>query len=209
MALGDPYVTAAQIKTRLGISDSTDDAAITSAASASTRWIDNHCNRRRFGFNKTTSATARVYRASSSTRANVDDISATTSLVVAVDTAGVGTFGTTWTIGTDFLLEPLDAVASDGDSRPYDTVRTIGGQYFQSINRRPFLQVTALWGWPAVPALVTEACYQLAEETFKLKDAPFGIAGVNDFGVLRIGNQTMNRVQAMLEDYRSTPLLVA
>jgi hypothetical protein len=65
---------------------------------------------------------------------------------------------------------------------------------------RPSVQITALWGWPAVPSLVTEACYQLAEETFKLKDAPFGVAGVNDFGVLRIGNQTMNRVQAMLAD---------
>lgn len=201
MALNDPYVTAAQLKTRLGISDSIDDAAITSAVTASSKWIDNHCNRRRFGFNKATVATARLYRPSNRFRVSVDDISSTTSLVVTVDLGNDGTYETTWTASTDFLLEPIDAVATDGDSRPYTSLSVLEGRYIPTSYRRPPIQVTALWGWPAVPALVTEAAYQLAEETFKLKDAPFGVAGVNDFGVLRIGNQTMNRVQSMLADY--------
>ena len=202
MALNDPYVTAAQLKTRLGISDSTDDTAITAAVNASSRWIDNFCNRRRFGFNVATAATARTYRPLTLYRCMVDDISSNTSLVVKVDQGGDGTYETTWTNGTHFLLEPLDEVAADGGSRPYTSLTAIDSSSFPMLaRRRPAVQVTALWGWPAVPALVTEACYQLAEETFKLKDAPFGVAGVNDFGVLRIGNQTMNRVQAMLQDY--------
>ena len=208
MALTDPYVTAAQLKTRLGISDSTDDTAITAAVNAASRWIDNHCNRRRFGFNVTTSATARVYRPLTLYRCRIDDVSSTTSLTVKIDQGQDGTFETTWTNNTHFLLEPLDAVASDGDSRPYTSLTTIESNFFPRSYRRPSVQVTALWGWPAVPSLVTEACYQLAEETFKLKDAPFGVAGVNDFGVLRIGNQTMNRVQGMLEDYRRAAVLV-
>lgn len=201
MAIGDPYVTAAQLKTRLGISDSTDDTAITSAVNAASRWIDIFCNRRVFGFNVATAATARVYRPSTLYRTLVDDISATTSLVVKVDQGQDGTYETTWTNDTHFLLEPLDAVVATGNSRPYTSITTIESNSFPRHYRRPSVQVTALWGWPAVPALVTEACYQLGEETFKLKDAPFGVAGVNDFGVLRIGNQTMNRVQAMLQDY--------
>lgn len=210
MALGDPYVTAAQLKTRLGISDSTDDAAITSAVNSSSRWIDNFTNRRRFGFNVATAATALTFRPSTLCRAQVADISSTTSLVVKVDAGRDGTYETTWTNGTDFILEPLDAVYATGDSRPYTSITTVEGQRFPSYTDRPSLQVTALWGWPAVPSVVSEACYQLAEETFKLKDAPFGVAGVNDFGVLRIGNQTLNRVQSMLADYiAGSPVLVA
>jgi hypothetical protein len=209
MAQGDLYVTLAQMKTRLGISDTADDAALTSACTATKTWIDNYCNRRRFGFQKASAATARLYRPSTSCRVRTDDISSTTSLVVKIDTGNNGGFDTTWTSGTNFLLEPLDAVASDGDSRPYTSLSTIDGHTFPC-HVRPAVQVTALWGWPAVPSLVTEAAYQLAEETFKLKDAPFGVAGVNDFGVLRIGNQTMNRVQAMLADYvAGSPVLVA
>jgi hypothetical protein len=200
MALGDVYVTAAQLKTRLNITDAVDDVAITSACAATSRWIDNHCQRRRFGFNKASSATARLYRPRTPYRVAVDDISATTSLVVKVDLGGDGVHETTWVNGTDFQLEPLDAVAADGDSRPYTSITAIVSA-FPCHARLPSVQVTALWGWPAVPALVTEAAYQLAEETFKLKDAPFGVAGVNDFGPLRIGNQTLNRVQAMLQDY--------
>lgn len=203
MSLGDPYVTASQVKTRLGISDSTDDTAITSACSAASRWIDNFCNRRRFGFNVATSATALTYRPLDPTHVRVDDISSTTSLVVAVDLGGTGTFGTTWTLNTDFLLTPIDAVVSAGASRPYTGLRPIL-KTVPMWPQRPSVQVTALWGWPAVPAIVTEAAYQLAEETFKIKDAPFGITGVNDFGPLRIGNQTLNRVQAMLQDYIAT-----
>lgn len=92
MALNDPYVTAAQLKTRLGISDTTDDTAITSAVTAASRWIDNYCNRRQFGFNVATAATARTYRPRALCRAYVDDISSTTSLVVKVDLGNDGTY---------------------------------------------------------------------------------------------------------------------
>lgn len=201
MALGDPYVTAAQLKTRLGISDSTDDTAITSACAAASRWVDNFCGREVFGFNVATAATARVYERLSPRRVLVDDISSTTSLVVKVDQGGDGVYETTWTLGTDFQLEPLNSVVAAGVSRPYTSIVTLSTQTIPCVSGRPGIEVTALWGWPSVPSLVTEATYQLAEETFKLKDAPFGVAGVNDFGVLRIGNQTLNRVQGMLAAY--------
>ena len=196
MAIGDPYVTSAQLKTRLGISDSADDTAIGSAVAASSRWIDSYCKRPRFGFNKQTSATALVYRPVVPYHLVVDDISSLTGLLFKVDTNDDLTFETSWTANTEYQFLPFDALAL---SLPLFKVETLGGNRFK-MEVRPSVQITAAWGWPAVPSLVTEACYQLAEETFKLKDAPFGVAGVNDFGVLRIGNQTMNRVQAMLAD---------
>ena len=188
-------MTADQLKIRLGgIDDDVDDVALAGACASASKWIEAYCNRRRFGFNKPVTASALVYQPNHAYRLPVDDISTTTDLVVKVDMGNDGTYETTWTLGTHFQLRPFDSFAA---SEPASKIETLGGYTFPRAVR-PSVEVTATWGWPAVPALVTEACYQLAEETFKLKDAPFGVAGVNDFGVLRIGNQTMNRVQSML-----------
>lgn len=197
MAIGDPYVTSAQLKTRLGISDVADDVAIASAVAASSRWIDSYCKRQRFGFNVASSATALVYRPSNSYTLSIDDISSLTSLVFKIDDGDDLTFETTWTANTQYQFRPFDALAA---GLPLNKVETLSG-YTMPMAVRPSVQITALWGWPSIPSLVTEAGYQLSEETFKLKDAPFGVAGVNDFGILRIGNQTLNRVQAMLADF--------
>jgi hypothetical protein len=50
---------------------------------------------------------------------------------------------------------------------------------------RPTVQVTAKFGWPAVPDDVTKACLVQAGQLHKAKDTPFGVAGVSDMGVLR------------------------
>jgi hypothetical protein len=47
----------------------------------------------------------------------------------------------------------------------------------------------------------------LAEETFKLKDAPFGVAGFGDFGVVRVRENPA--VARLLAPYKRYPMLVA
>ena len=42
--------------------------------------------------------------------------------------------------------------------------------------------MTAKWGWEAVPEAVRQATVIIAAETFQLKDAPFGTAGMDQFG---------------------------
>jgi hypothetical protein len=58
---------------------------------------------------------------------------------------------------------------------------------------------TARWGWTAVPAPVKEATLALAEETFKMKDAPFGVAGMGEFGAIRV--RANPRIVTMLSPY--------
>jgi len=48
------------------------------------------------------------------------------------------------------------------------------------------VQVTGVWGWSQVPSGVSQASFILAADLFKMKDAPFGVAGVSDYGVTRI-----------------------
>jgi hypothetical protein len=54
---------------------------------------------------------------------------------------------------------------------------------------------------------VKQACLLLAAEILKLKDAPFGVAGFDGFGVVRVGQN--RRATALLGPYRRWPVLVA
>jgi hypothetical protein len=61
------------------------------------------------------------------------------------------------------------------------------------------IQVTGTFGWPAVPLNVKEATLIQAADTFRSKDAPFGVAGFGEFGVVRVGPNL--RVQSLLRRY--------
>jgi hypothetical protein len=62
------------------------------------------------------------------------------------------------------------------------------------------VQVTAQWGWAAVPDSVKQATKILAAEIFRLKDAPLGVAGFNDFGPVRV--REVPQVSMLLKRYR-------
>lgn len=202
MALGDDYGTLSVLKSRLSISDNEDDTQLQNALSTATKSVEHFCRRQ---FNKTTTATARVFNPRSWWLAEVDDFHTTTDLEVATDLGDSGTFSTTWST-SDFQLEPLSGVVNSQEVWPFWKIRAVEAKYFPQL-RRAGLQVTAQWGWDAVPAPVTEATLILAEETFKLKDAPFGIAGFGDFGMVQIRQNP--KVAQMLMPYRRDPILVA
>ncbi len=48
------------------------------------------------------------------------------------------------------------------------------------------MQVTAKWGWPSVPDDINMACLILTADLYKRKDAPGGILGLGDLGVVRM-----------------------
>lgn len=189
MALGDLYATLAEMRSRVGVTDAAftgEDAKLTSALTAASRGIEKSCNRQ---FNLASSATARVFYPDSHCWATVDDISSTTGLVIKTDTAGDGTFGTTWT-STEYELQPLNGVVDGETGWPYWHIKAVG-LTFPCRWSRASLQVTAAWGWAAVPAPVKEGCLILAEEIYKLKDSPFGVGGYGQFGIVRARENPM------------------
>lgn len=203
MALGDPYATLAELKTRLDITDTTDDTRLTSSVLSASREIDAWCGRQ---FNDAGTATARVFAAAGCTLAMVDDFSAITGLVVATDGNDDGVYETTWVAG-DYELEPLNGVVAGMSGWPYWRIRAVGSRTFPTGRRRAVVQVTARWGWTAVPAPVKEACLMIAAETFKAGDAPFGVAGFGEFGPVRV--RMNSQAQTLLAPYRLNPVLVA
>lgn len=197
MALNDPYVTSAALKTYLNITNEGDDSLLAAAALSASRQIEQHCGRQ---FNQTTTASARVFTPSSLYAVEVDDFHTTTDLVVKTDTADDGAFATTIT-STDYELWPRNGIESGLSGFPYRQVRLVESYTFPTCNRRAAsVQITAQWGWTAVPDPVKQSCYILAAQLFGLKNATLGVAGFNEFGVVRV--RDIPQVAALLAPYR-------
>lgn len=195
MALGDNYCTAAELKTRLRVTDANDDTLIQAAVETASRQVERYCRRQ---FNDAGVTSSRVYYATSRTLAMVDDFHTTTGLVIATDTTYDGTYANIWP-DTAYLLEPLNGVHGGTTGWPYWRIRAVEAEFFGR-DRRPGLQVTARWGWASVPAPIKEGTLALAEELFKMKDSPYGIAGMGEFGFVRIRENP--KIVSLLMNYR-------
>lgn len=202
MALGDNYATDAELKTRLGISDNTEDAAISAAVSTSSRNIEKYCRRQ---FNSAGSASTRKFYPISSTVCLVDDFHTTTGFELTTDTDGDGVYETIWDEDA-YILEPLDGIRDGVPGWPYWKIRAVDFNQFYN-SRRPNVQLTANWGWASVPVSIKEATLALAEEVFKMKDSPYGIAGFGEFGFVRVRENP--KIVSMLKDYRRRAIRVA
>jgi hypothetical protein len=160
------YATLAQLRPELNIAtnDTTYDSRLESAIAAASRQIDTRCGRR---FWQDGSVVAREYHAPDARCLAVDDISTVTGLIVKLDEGDDGTFETTLTITTDFLLFPRNA-ALEVPVWPYTEIVATGTYWFPSwASGRCGVQVTAKFGWPAVPDDVTRACLIQAAKLFK------------------------------------------
>lgn len=202
MALGDAYATVNDMKARLDREDGIDENALQAALDTASRGIEKFCGRQ---FNKTTSATARVYRPRSYRYVDVDDFHTATGLIVETDDGDTGTFGTVWSAG-QYELYPLNGIVDGETGWPYSKARALNTRWFLC-GQRATVRVTAQWGWAAVPAAVKESCLVAAVEIFKLKDAPFGVGGYGDFGIIRVRDNPF--VARMLAPYSRNTFLVA
>lgn len=187
MAVVNGYATLAEAKSFLSISDSVDDTLLENMIEAASRSIDRIANRR---FYLDSTASARQYRVSSPVILYTDDIGTTTGLIVETDDDGDGTFETTLTLNTDYIMDPLTAPSL---GRPFTQITVVSTTntfpifpgLFQN-GLRPGVQVTAKFGWPSVPDDINQACLILTADLYKRKDSPGGILGLGDLGAIRM-----------------------
>ena len=183
-----------ELKTALGISGSADDTFLNLAIDAAEKSINDLCGRK---FTADSSATARTYRAQPYL-AVTDDISTLTGLVVKTDTAADGTFDTTWA-STDYQVEPLNNLTK---GRSVNNLRAIGSYTYPVYgDGQVSVEVTAKWGWPAVPDPVKQATLMMSSRLYGRKASPMGVIGVGDFGPVRI-SRTDPDIAALLMDYK-------
>src|SRR5688572_10954787 len=201
MALGDPYVSATQLKAYLGIADTADDTRITDACASISRDIENYCQgHRERQFNDAGSASTREFEPCGGLWLEVDDFSTLTGLVVKYDSAGDGTFATTIS-ATNYKAYPLNG-RLNAQTWAFYKIKAINHTWATS----QLYQVTARWGWSAVPAPVYEAAKILGNETFGLQGARFGVAGYDQFGPIRVRDSPM--AKSKLNPYRREAVLV-
>lgn len=178
MAITNGYCTLQEVKAALRLSDSIDDTLIENSIESASRRIDGYCGR----FFYKTAATAVPLFANNSYRLMTSDISSTTGLIVKLDDNGDGTFETTLTLNTDYIVEPTDYAIL---GRPIRTITMIGGYTFPLfyIPSECGVQVTAQWGWNAVPDDVREACVLLAIRQFARYNAALGVMAFADMAI--------------------------
>lgn len=201
MAIVNGYTDLTNFRSHMGDTATTLTAAVAERAiEAASRAIDRHCGR---WFYQEAATSVRVYRPDDPYTAWVDDISTTTGLVIKTDTTGDGTYATTWA-STDYQLEPLnqDIVGSGTTVQPYAWWRIVAiDRYtYPQSTRRHTLQVTAKYGWTAVPDDVELACLIMSAALYERRNSPSGIHGIDGFGVVRV-NQYDPDVQRLLAPY--------
>lgn len=184
---------------------SSNDENIAMSLNAASRMIDRYCGR---VFYAESTATARTYRPLHSGSVLTDDFHTTTDLVIKTDEDDDGTYETTWSSG-DYELWPANGGAGMGLSGvPYYEIRAVDDRWFPMGNERRAVQVTAKWGWAAVPDAVTLACLNLTGTLRKLRDVPLGIAGFQDFGGVRVPMDTYRQVGGLLAPYRRSERVI-
>jgi len=185
------YTSTSLCKQYLGIPSGTssEDTAIDNAIAAAEAEIDQITGRT---FVVPSSATAKVFVPYDDYTVYVDDIAKTDSLVVKEDTNLDGTYDTTLTITTDYVL--------DGNTAPYRVIRRVDGDsYTRGRYGRPTLQVTAFYGYAmAVPDQVKQCALVIAARLYQRRSSPLGFqAGSVDVGFVRI-SRTDPEVIALL-----------
>jgi hypothetical protein len=166
------------VKAALRLTDNVDDTLLENAIESASRRIDGYTGR---FFYKTSQTAITMYPYNEYLLFFPADV-ATNSITIKVDTAANGTYATTLTQGVDYLLEPTDVVLQ---SRPYLNARMVGGATFPLFVTPSFptVQVTAQWGWNAIPDDVNQACVLLAMRQFARLNAALGVVGFADMAI--------------------------
>ena len=190
------YATLAQFKAAVGITDSTDDTALQNVLDATDTLIDLHCDRKT-GFG--TATETRYYTAEDYQYVLTDDLVSVTTL--QTDDDANGTYETTWTSGTDFVLAPVNSAL---DGFPYTEIDT-SVSWPRNFPKDVYngVKVVGVFGFPSVPAAVVQAEIIQANAVWSSRTAAFAIVGSADLGgILRMSRALHPEAALILEPYR-------
>lgn len=178
MAIGDPYITRAELKRILSIDAdvTTEDVEVDRAIRGASRALE-----RRSGW-------PTFWRTAEATTRNID----CTGRVVPVRRGTYSYYklllrdGIATTDGFEVagapnaVLMPEDAIQ---EGLPADEIRL---PYGMSFGNAGTLAVTAVWGWPSVPDDIRMAAQIQSHRFYDRKGSPGGLGGSAEWGIVRI-----------------------
>ena len=195
------YLTTSEAQSYIGMSAGVDTSELDDVITSVSRMVDRFCGRH---FYQAT-ATQKFFDSDDSESIDFgpygDLVSAT---AVAYDDDD-GTYEST-IAATDYQLTPQGATTRGPISEPFTGLRVLSGVSLPlapaSSGRTGLVRITGTWGWPAVPVEVKQATRILVAEVYKLSDAPLGVAGFGEFGVVRVQRQMPARAIQLLQPFR-------
>lgn len=168
------YALLDDVKDALRISDSNDDVVLAGVIESASRAIDQYCDRY-FGQTGTTgSPVQRLYRATATRQVLIDDLVTLTDL--EVDYSG---YAETFTSlgATSVLKQPVNA-ATLVPAQPYTALLAKPSAVLPAAPG--WVRVSGVWGWPAIPQQIRDACVLQTVRLFKSRDVPLGVMGGSD-----------------------------
>lgn len=198
MAIVNGYVTLPELKRWLRYEEpedaQPDDELYEATATAVSRYVDNYCNRHFYQITEERDFCASdVHTIALGT---FNDLVSITEL--STDEDGDGVFAEVWD-AADYETRPKNTLG------PYRFIRAIGRRFPRNTaagGRLERIRVEGVWGWPTVPEAVHQATLIQAARVAKRKEAPEGILGLNQFGVLRVSGKPDPDVRDLLGSYR-------
>jgi hypothetical protein len=189
------YATLSQVKAALRITDQIDDSLLNTSISAASRWIDGYTDR---SFTKAALGTAVYVPTGRMDDLAVDDLTSITS--ISIDEDLDDSFSVTLA-PIDFLPLPLNG-RSGGLAFPFSRIRPQEDGYWPTAYGRATVKIVGMFGWPATPDAVREACILQASRLYTRMDSPLGIAGFGDMGAMRVSFRGDPDVAMLLGPYR-------
>jgi hypothetical protein len=171
LAVTDGYATAAEYRARVTKTDAGDDTDIDEQLVAVARYIDQKLGR---FFTKDAAADqVRIIHGYGGSILTVPDLSAAPETgKVKVDTTGDGVYDTTLVINDDYFVGPVNA-ALGPEPKPYTFLEIDPNSALISSwpTRRRSVEITAAWGWPAVPNALREASVAICRQVRDLQES--------------------------------------
>lgn len=198
------YCTVDDLREQLGdlTSQNLSERQLVRAINAASRAVDNWCDRRFWQDAAPTTRLVNVgpdnYLLTLPGLSEGDaEISTTTGLAIATDTAGDGTYAGVWS-AADYRLAPYGANIGGSIYGAWWTVESAGNQFAISAARgyRP-VQITARFGWAFVPDAIEQATILKAAQLFKRKDAPFGVVQFGDIAAVTITRKDADVIELL------------
>jgi hypothetical protein len=214
MPVDDAYIKAEEFRARIGKSVTADDGVLDAILKGVSRLLDRECGGEeepRF-FNQDAELTIRHYDGNGLARLYITDVATTSDLVVKADLDGDHDFdGTdeTLTQGTHFWIGPWNAPLGS-EARPYRFLEVIPNNGRLSVwpERLRAIQVTAIFGWPAVPEAIKDAVAMITHEITGLEHAGPTAALQNVDNAVNLSPTAFSIVQRIKREYGLISLFV-
>lgn len=199
MAVTNGYITVADLKNAIGDDtlSGTRDLVYEVAIESASRQIDNWCDPKGTRhFWSSPSPTPRVFFPSNSYLVKPGFFSTTEGLVVKTDGTGNGVFESTWD-SVDYQAQP--GARPNGEA--FTKLVATGDRLWPVNGRRQCVEVTAKWGWAAIPKHVWQATQILAIAFYRSKDFTGDAVGFDDRE--KDGGWSVYRLaESMIEPYK-------